>query len=622
MSEQTQRTRAARRRHFRIESPAGPDWMRLALLASPGLARLQRLREAARHLTDPYAIASLALRGLRITLNLPPADEQHIAVSGAVIITANHPFGALDGLAAIAAIGRRRPDLRILANPELVAMEGIGSLMIPVDPFGGAAASRANSAGLRQALRWLQGGGALLMFPAGEVSNLDLRAMAVLDRPWSATAARLIRLARVPVVPMHFAGANSALFQLAGVLHPQLRTLLLPYELGNKVGSRVVVRTGEPIAVANLAGFSDDADLAAHLRLKTYLLGSASAAGAGSDPHTFSRSPPEPLIPAIDPALLAREIESLPPQTLLVSSGRMQVYCARTAQIPWILQELGRLRELTFCAVGEGTGRGADIDVYDNYYEHLFLWNAERREIVGAYRLGRTDEICRRFGKRGLYTSTLFEYNDIFLAFLGPALELGRSFVRTEHQKSFAALMLLWKGIGEYVGRHPRYCRLIGPVSISNAYRPLSRELLVGFLRRRNFDPLGPALVRPKQPFRSNLSLSSLGGANAALTDIEALSALVADLEPDHKGAPILLRQYLKLGGRMLGFNVDPQFSNALDCLVLVDLRKTPPRVLRKYMSDTAWQRFAGRHRRLRASGAVTHASGNARPPARGGRDG
>jgi putative hemolysin len=595
MSRHTARPVAGARGHFQIDTEREPpEWLRLAMLASPGIARLYRLRNEARNFDDPFAFVDLALRELQVQLQMPPFEDAHIPASGPVVITANHPYGGLDGLTAIAAIGRRRRDLRILANPELAQLDGLGSLMIPVDPFGGAQATRANVAGMRKALRWLEGGGALLIFPAGEVSHLDLRTWSVSDPPWSVTAARLIRLSGAPVVPMYFAGSNSALFQLAGMIHPRLRTLLLPHELGNKLGARVHVRIGEPVAASKLKTLETDDQLAAHLRLKTYLLSDVGPVSEVSPKRAL-----EPIGPGIDPERLALEIETLPAQTLLVSSGRMRVYCARTAQIPWALQELGRLRELTFRAVGEGTGRSADIDVFDDYYEHLFIWNTETREIVGGYRLGRTDEISRRFGKRGLYTSTLFDYNDLFLKLLGPALELGRSFVRTEYQKSFAALLLLWKGIGEYVSRQPRYCRLIGPVSISNDYRPLSRDLLVGFLRKWNFDPLAPTFVRPKKPFRGRFSVRALGGTAETLSDIEALSTLVADLEPDGKGAPVLLRQYLKLGGRMLGFNVDPDFGNALDCLVLVDLRKTNPRVLRKYMSDSGWERFSGAHRRL-----------------------
>jgi putative hemolysin len=575
------------------------EWMRRALLAAPGIARLVRLRDDAKNFDDPFAFVDAALRDLQVQLELPPFEEESIPATGPVVITSNHPYGGLDGLTAIATIGRRRRDLRLLANPELAQLDGLNKLMISVDPFGGAKAKRANFAGMRQALRWVEQGGALLIFPAGEVSHLHLRTLSITDSPWSTTASRLIRMSGAPVVPMYFGGANSALFQLLGMVHPRLRTLLLPHELGNKLGARVSIRLGQPLPAAKLATFETDAQLTAHLRLKTYLLAGASSPALPAEGSANSERSREPIAPAIDPERLSCEIETLPSDMLLVSSGRMRVYCAPTSRIPWTLQELGRLRELTFRAVGEGTGRSADIDVFDDYYEHLFTWNTETREIIGAYRLGRTDEISRRLGKRGLYTSTLFDYNDLFIKLLGPALELGRSFVRPEYQRSFASLMLLWKGIGEYVSRHPRYCRLIGPVSISNDYLPLSRELLVGFLRKRSFDPLAPTLVRPKRPFRRRFSLRSVGG-HKTLADIETLSTVVADLEPDGKGAPVLLRQYLKLGGRMLGFNVDPEFGNALDCLVLVDLRKTDPRVLRKYMSDAGWERFSQAHKRLR----------------------
>ncbi|HKD54544.1 MAG TPA: GNAT family N-acyltransferase [Steroidobacteraceae bacterium] len=577
------RSRRARR--------VAPDWLRLALAASPGLARLHRLREEVRELDDPFDSARYVLAQLEVSVDLTPADLARVAPEGPLVITANHPFGALDGLVGIDIVGRRRGDLRVLANPELARLEGIGSLIIPVDPFGGARATRANVSGMRQALRWLEGGGALLIFPAGEVSNLDVRARKVTDRPWSPTAARLIRLSGAPVTPLHFAGANSALFQVAGMVHPRLRTLLLPHELGNKIGSRVVARVGESLSPAKVRACKGDAELAAQLRLRTYLSGAQQPPKSAAQPAVRELAP---LARAVDPEALAAEIAALPSQALLASCGSQQVYCAPAAQLPRTLQELGRLRERTFRAVGEGTGRSVDIDEFDTYYEHLFIWNAAAREIVGAYRLGRTDVIGRRLGKRGLYTSTLFEYHDLFFKLLGPALELGRSFVRAEHQKSFAPLMLLWRGIGEYVGRHPECCKLLGPVSISSDYTPLSQTLLVRFLRQRNFELLAPAIVRPRRPFRGHFSVRSLVGALQA-DDLDTLSALLAGLEPDGKGTPVLLRQYLKLGGRVLGFNIDPDFGNTLDCLVLVDLRRTEPRVLQKYMTETAWENFTRR---------------------------
>ena len=575
-------------------SEASTRLRRLALRALPALARLHRIRDEVRRLADPFAVAEYALRELRVEVRLGPAELDRIPPAGGVVITANHPFGGLDGLLAIAAIGHRRRDLRILANAELARIEGLRALIIPVDPFGGPQAARANMAGMRQALRWLAGGGALLVFPAGEVSHLRLRSASITDPPWSAGTARLVRLAGVPVVPLFVAGSNSVLFQIAGLLHPRLRTLLLPAELANKAGARVQARIGAAIGQAQYRHIGSDEHLAAFLRLRTY--GLQAEVEPGTDGSRRADREVEPVAAGVEPERVAREIEALPAASLLASAGSLRVHLASAKEIPWTLQELGRLRELTFRAVGEGTGRSSDIDLFDDYYEHLVLWDADTRRIAGGYRIGRTDVICRRFGRRGLYTSTLFDYGDLFLRLLGPALELGRSFVRVEYQRSFGALMLLWKGIAEYVGRSPRYCRLIGPVSISNDYQPLSRELQVAFLRDRLLDPL-TASLRPKRAFRGRLSLRSLGLEPRWPTDIDQLSRLIAGLEPDGKGAPVLLRQYLRLGGRVLGFNIDPGFADSLDCLILVDLRKTEPRVLRKYMSESAWARFQRKHR-------------------------
>jgi putative hemolysin len=254
--------------------------------------------------------------------------------------------------------------------------------------------------------------------------------------------------------------------------------------------------------------------------------------------------------------------------------------------------------------VGEGTGRARDLDRFDAHYEHLYIWNRKRAGIVGAYRVGRIDEIRRRHGVLGLYTAGLFRFHHPFFLLLGNALELGRSFVRIEQQKSFAPLLLLWKGIGAYLARHPRYVRLFGPVSISNDYRDLSRQLLVEFLRSHCFDPLLGALVRPSLPVPRGRIGQTLSAEVAMLGHLDALAALIQDIEPDRKGVPVLLRQYLKLGGRILSFNVDPGFSNAIDCLLMVDLRQTDPRVLRKYLPEEAAARVSARGPRVRDAAA------------------
>jgi len=272
---------------------------------------------------------------------------------------------------------------------------------------------------------------------------------------------------------------------------------------------------------------------------------------------------------------LSREIAALPDANLLTRVGGLSVFVASARMIPATLNEIGRLRELTFRATGEGTGKALDLDMFDEHYEHLFAWNEVQKEVVGAYRLAGTDRT------RDLYTATLFRYDAAFLEKMGPAIELGRSFVRPEYQKGFAPLLALWKGIGKYLAHNPRYRILFGPVSISNQYQAVSRELMVAFLKRHASLRDWMGLISHRNPFRMRRTTPEFprGGF-----DVEDLSDVVSDLEPSRAGVPVLLRQYLKLGGKLLGFNVDPEFCDALDGLILVDLTKTEPRLLERYL--------------------------------------
>jgi putative hemolysin len=303
-----------------------------------------------------------------------------------------------------------------------------------------------------------------------------------------------------------------------------------------------------------------------------------------------------PVAQAVPEALLKAEVEALPAGQRLVESGRYLIQYARAEQIPWCLQEIGRLRESTFRAAGEGTGKSSDIDLFDAYYLHLFLWDREANAIVGAYRMGLADEILARYGKRGLYTQSLFNYSSRLLETLNPAIELGRSFVRVEYQRSFSSLLLLWRGILQFVLRSPRYAVLFGPVSISNDYEPISRELMVDYLRTNNGEATLAKHVKPRHPFRVDRSKISREVEIADLKDIEQLSRVIARIEHDNKGVPILLKQYLKLGGRLLGFNADDQFSDALDGLIVVDLRASEPRVLARYMGQEGAAAFFVHH--------------------------
>ena len=290
----------------------------------------------------------------------------------------------------------------------------------------------------------------------------------------------------------------------------------------------------------------------------------------------------ESIAAPADPVAVRREIDRLMESGPLVSQSRFDVFLAEAAEIPHVLHEIGRLREISFRAVGEGSGKALDLDRFDAFYLHLFLWDREAGAVAGAYRLGRTDELLARFGTEGLYTSTLFQLGEAFLDHLTPGLELGRSFVAPAYQKSIHPLGLLWRGIGRFVSRHPQYARLFGPVSISDDYSPLSQDLIVRFMRGSRRDALLDGCVRPLHPYLGGLLVAE--DISARLGSIDEVSAAISRLEPDGKGVPVLLRQYLKLNATLLEFNVDPDFSNVLDALVLVDLREAPDEVLVRYM--------------------------------------
>jgi putative hemolysin len=290
------------------------------------------------------------------------------------------------------------------------------------------------------------------------------------------------------------------------------------------------------------------------------------------------------LASAIPETLLEEEIARLGAGSLLAASGKFEVRVAEARQIPGVLREIGRLREVTFRACGEGTRKPLDLDSFDHHYLHLILWDKDVRRIVGAYRMGRADRILKAKGIPGLYTSTLFKYSQPFFQEMGPALEMGRSFIRPEYQKSYQPLLLLWKSIANFASLHHQYQRLFGVVSMSNDYRGLSKALVVKHLRGRHSHPSLARWAEPRHPFQTDPGkLLKVLPQETWDHDTEEVSRWVSALEPDGKGIPVLIRHYLKLGAKFAGFNVDPKFNRALDALMVVDLTQTDPIRLERY---------------------------------------
>lgn len=543
------------------------------------------------------------LNALQVERVVGTADLSRIPKTGPLIVVANHPFGILDGLIAGDVISSVRPDTKILTNFMLAGVPYIAEQCIFVDPFGTAESVHNSHRGLREALQWLRRGGVLIVFPAGEVSHWKLRSPRIADPKWTTTAARVARTTGAAVLPLHFEGHNSLVFQTLGVVHPKLRTLSLPAEFVKAVGKKVEVEIGCAVTAEEMRNFPDEEAATKYLRWRTYFL---ARRGRCRNAAYEAAKKQETIPPATPVTALLNEIASLAADACLGRQGGLAVYVAEAAQVPSVMREIGRMREITFRAAGEGSGLALDLDEYDQYYKHLFIWDTAKQQLVGAYRFGETEPIIRSRGVRGLYTSTCFKFSRAFFEKLGPALELGRSFVREEYQRQYAPLLMLWKGLATYVRQHPHTPVLFGAVSMSAEYNRASRELLVRYFKRVNKkrgDELS-TMVKPRAPFRvSRLRNWEMRSIVHMLNDVDALNAPISDIEGDGKDLPILLKQYLKLGGSILAFNVDKNFSNVLDGLIKVDLRNSRREVLARYMTGQGVDEFLRFHTEANARG-------------------
>lgn len=549
-----------------------PEWVQ-------GWMGLSRIKEEYAQLAKTGLARSL-LRRLQVRIAVSDHELAHIPPSGPAVVVANHPHGMLDGAVLMELLGHVRSDVKFLANRLLLGIPELRDHIIAVDVDGG----RVNAAAVREAVGFTAGGGLLVIFPAGEVSHWRA-GVGVADPEWQQGTARLLRLIRrrcetLTVVPLHIVGRNSALFQMCGMISPKLRTALLVRELWNKEGRTVELRIGKPVL------FDPEAHTLEQLRRRVDLLGKREAFRAMTNKplRRVASARHEPVIAPVEASALAAEVSALP---VLLESGPLAAYIATADRIPRTLREIGRLREITFRAAGEGTGRAVDLDSFDAHYLHLFLWDKEQQRIAGAYRLKAVHP--RRTRVAELYTSTLFHYSEQFLREMGPSLELGRSFVRAEYQKSYSALLLLWKAIGAWVAAHPEHRILFGPVSISNSYTPESRRLIFSFLRQAAWIAEWTGLVRGRRNPRWNPD-------PVALRDVDELDEAVAEMEGAPAGVPVLLRQYLKLGGRLVGFHLDAAFSNVLDGMIVVDLMRTESKLLQRYLGKEGARRFVSFH--------------------------
>ena len=528
---------------------------------------------------------------LNVDYQVVKGDIQQIPQTGATVVVANHPYGCVEGVILAELLLSVRDDVQILANHYLKSVPELNELFIGVDVLSKDAA-KANLLAMRSAHRHLEQGGLLLIFPAGEVSHLvDRKQRRLEDKEWSLSVSRLIKKHQAQTLPIYISGHNSTSFYLAGKIHPLLRTLMLGRELLNKKNKPISISLGQTIRYKELENLSDQ-QMVGYLRLNTYLLNPASKIKRDKAVSDMTLQPVAEQIPISD---LQQEIDTLPNDCMMLNYNEFDVFCCHSEQIPTLMHEIGRVREENFRLVGEGTGMALDIDRFDRDYRQLFIWDREKQALVGAYRLGLVDELMKMDGLNALYSSTLFNYEPQFIHNMGKAVEMGRSVIAKEYQRSMAALLLLWKGIATFINRNPDYTHLFGPVSISSDYSDEARLLLAETMSLHYYDAQQAKLVAATNPLTKPTTVNWNASLLSALADLQLLSKVIARID-DGKGVPVLLRQYLGLNGKFVSFNVDPDFNDALDGLIVVDLRKVTDKTLGRYMGSEEAKQYLAHH--------------------------
>lgn len=552
------------------------------------LLRFNQINKLYDNISDKTGIESIdgIIEYLNVTLDFDENDLKKLPANGSFITVSNHPYGGIDGILLIKLLSMARSDHKVIANFLLKKVEPISEYFLAVNPFENIPGAASSIGGLKTALDHLNNGGVLSFFPAGEVST-SYTSKVITDREWLISALRFIKRARVPIVPIYFHGSNSRLFHLLGRIHPAFRTAKLPSELLNKKDKTIKIRIGNPISVKEQDKFSDIHQLGRYLRSKTYCLDSGLEVKGFFNYSIKSQPKPEPIVEPHPSDLIITEIAGLRKDYHLFTIKNYSVFCVPSSRIPVTMNELGRLREITFREVGEGTNQSTDIDEFDLYYNQLIIWDNEGQQIVGGYRIGKGHEIYDQFGIKGFYTQSLFKMKKGFEETLKQSLELGRSFIVKDYQRKPLPLFLLWKGILYFLLKNPEYRFLIGPVSISNTYSGISKELIIRYIMANYFDYKRAAFVKPRNRFKVTTDDENLNVALENMTpDLHSLDKFIGDIDQYNSGLPILLKKYLGLNAKIAAFNVDPKFNDCIDGLLVLDIFEVPKATLESLLKE------------------------------------
>ena len=560
-------------------------WLLMKVLK---ISTLNKIYNRNKHLNDLEFLNAI-LDEFQIKFEIPEEDLKRLPKEGAYITVSNHPLGGIDGILLLKLMLEREPNFKIIANFLLHRIEPMKPYIMPVNPFENHKDAKSSVIGIKETLRHLSDGKPLGIFPAGEVSTYKDGKL-IVDKPWEEGALKIIKKANVPVVPIYFHAQNSKLFYRLSKLNDRLRTAKLPSELLTQKNRIIKVRIGKPISVNELNEHTNIPELGKFLRKKTYML--SNSFEEENFKLTFPKfTSPKAAKQIVKPANHEQIIEEInflkEGDYQLLQSKNYKVFLVTAEKIPNILHEIGRLREITFREVGEGTNEAIDLDKFDEYYHHMFLWDDDAQMIAGAYRMGFGSIIFPKYGLEGFYLNELFKFEPELNDMLSQSIEMGRAFIISEYQQKPMPLFLLWKGIVHTTLHFPEHKFLIGGVSISNQFSEFSKSLMIEFMKSNYYDPYVAQYIKPKKEFKVKLKDADKDFVfNETEADLNKFDKIIDEIEPGSLRLPVLIKKYIKQNAKVVAFNVDPMFNNAIDGLMYIKISDIPESTVKPVMEE------------------------------------
>jgi len=560
------------------------------IMQTTRISELNEIYDQYAHLEGVEFINAVLLH-LDVHFEIPEKDLKRLPKSGPFITVSNHPLGAIDGLILLKLLIEQRPDYKVVANFLLHRLVPLKPYVMPVNPFESRKDAKSSVGGIKQALSHIQAGSPFGVFPAGEVST-HLEGRTVVDKPWSSEAIRLIKKAKVPVIPVYFHAKNSPSFYRLAKLNENLRTARLPGEMLNQNHRPIHVRIGNSISVKDQSTFEDLTEYSNFLRQKTYFLANSyekkSLLNLTNQIKFPLKRPPKSIANEMASEALEREVQDCRDESRrLLVSNNYEVFIAERKHIPNIVLELGRLREITFRSIGEGTNKSIDLDRYDDFYQHMFLWDNQCKKIAGAYRMGLGQDIYKNHGIDGFYLNELFRFEPELQKMLSESIEMGRAFITAEYQQKPMPLFLLWKGIVHCTLRFPEHKYLIGGVSISNKFSNFSKSMMIEFMKSNYYDPYMAQFVRPKKEFKVKLNdVDKDFVFDSTQANLNKFDKIIEEIEPGNLRLPVLIKKYIKQNAKVVAFNVDPLFNNSVDGLMYIRIEDIPESTVKPVMEE------------------------------------